>query len=84
MAEKAYDKTKDIELINVTAFRTENMELHVQVFQYDGGQKKIQISRLRKDKHIRELMFAKLGRFTLEEFVAVAQTVKDLKTRGVL
>jgi hypothetical protein len=62
----AYDSSKDKTLASAVACEGKAGRITVSVCQYNGGDKKIQISRdLPGDK------FAKLGRMTIEEMDAV-------------
>jgi len=60
-----YDASLDENLFSKN-YETETDRLTVSVFSYNGGQKKIQISREKKDSQ-GELKFSKLGRMTKEE-----------------
>ena len=60
-----YDNSLDEQLF-AKSEDTENGRLTVSIYSYNGGQKKIQISRETKDKQD-NLKFAKLGRVSKDE-----------------
>ena len=60
-----YDNSLDEQLF-AKSHDTENGRLTVSIYSYNGGQKKIQISRETKDKQD-NLKFAKLGRVSKDE-----------------
>ena len=61
----AYDTSKDEELFSESV-EVEFGTLKVSVFSYSGGEKKLQISRMKDTDG--ELAFAKLGRMSKKEF----------------
>ena len=69
-----YDKSLDVEVFKeVKEF--EGSRVTVGVFSYNGGEKKIQISR--ENRAAEEWRFAKLGRMTKEELVEVLPLIND-------
>jgi len=60
-----YDNSLDEQLF-AKSHDTDNGRLTVSIYSYNGGQKKIQISRETKDKQ-ENLKFAKLGRVSKDE-----------------
>lgn len=78
-----YEKELDVSLFSKT-WESLNTKLTVSVMCYNGGVKKIQISRMSKNVHEQnnaEFKFAKLGRLTPEEFdniLPIMQQARDL------
>jgi len=69
-----YDKSLDIDVYKETK-EFEDTRITVGVFSYNGGEKKIQISR--ENRAAEEWRFAKLGRMTKEELVEVLPLIND-------
>lgn len=63
-----YDKSLDIDVFKESK-EFEDTRITVGVFSYNGGEKKIQISR--ENKAAEEWRFAKLGRMTKQELAEV-------------
>ena len=63
-----YDKSVDIDVFKETK-EFEDSRITVGVFSYNGGEKKLQISR--ENKTAEEWRFAKLGRMTKEEVAEI-------------
>ncbi len=63
-----YDKSVDIDVFKETK-EFEDSRITVGVFSYNGGEKKIQISR--ENRAAEEWRFAKLGRMTKQELVEI-------------
>jgi hypothetical protein len=63
-----YDKSVDIDVFKETK-EFEDSRITVGVFSYNGGEKKIQISR--ENRAAEEWRFAKLGRMTKQELAEI-------------
>lgn len=63
-----YDKSVDIDVFKETR-EFEDSRITVGVFSYNGGEKKIQISR--ENRAAEEWRFAKLGRMTKQELTEI-------------
>ncbi|MFH1783433.1 MAG: hypothetical protein ABH868_00830 [bacterium] len=70
-----YDPNLDAKLFT-KAFESETDRVSVNVYSYNKGQKKIQISRESKDAE-GEYRFAKLGRLTREESEAIIPLLQE-------
>jgi len=70
-----YDNSLDEQLF-AKSFDTDFGRLTVSVYSYNGGQKKIQISRETKDKQD-NLKFAKLGRVSKDEIEALIPIIQE-------
>ncbi len=66
----AFDKSLD-EKIFAETVEFETTKITVGVFSYNGGEKKMQISRENRNQNTGEYSFAKLGRLLKEEAEAV-------------
>lgn len=71
-----YDKSLDMEVFKETK-EFEDTRITVGVFSYNGGEKKLQISR--ENRTAEEWRFAKLGRMTRQE----AQEVLPVLTKAL-
>jgi len=71
----AFDKSLDSELFGETA-EFETTKVRVSVFSYNGGEKKLQLSRENLDNTSGEWRFSKLGRMFKDEAVAVAPLIQ--------
>ena len=70
-----YDNSLDEQLF-AKSEDTENGRLTVSIYSYNGGQKKIQISRETKDKQD-NLKFAKLGRVSKDEMGSLMPILQE-------
>ena len=70
-----YDSSLDAKLFSKT-WETEEVRLVVSVFSYNGGIKKVQISRENKDAE-GEYRFSKLGRLTQEELQGILPLLQE-------
>ncbi len=70
-----YDQSLDKQVF-VKTWETEDVRISVCVYSYNGGMKKLQISRENKNAE-GELRFAKLGRLTKEETVAILPLMQE-------
>jgi len=70
-----YDNSLDQSLFSKSS-DTENGRLTVSIYSYNGGQKKLQISRETKDRED-NLKFAKLGRITKDEMTALIPMIQE-------
>ena len=70
-----YDKNLDVELFK-EEHNFEGTRITVGVFQYNEGEKKLQISRQNANKD-GELNFAKLGRLRKEEAEAILPSIQQ-------
>jgi hypothetical protein len=75
----AFDPEKDVSLFH-EKFVNGDTHLHLDIRQYNGGEKKVQITRevLRKN----EMKFAKMGRLTAAEFAFI--TAKAEKVLNIV
>jgi hypothetical protein len=69
-----YDQSLDKQVFCKT-WETDDVRISVSVYSYNGGQKKLQISRENKNAD-GELRFAKLGRLTKEEAEAILPLIQ--------
>ncbi len=65
-----YDKSLDVEIFKETK-DFENTRISVGIFSYNGGEKKLQVTRQNKTQSSDEWQFVKLGRMNKEEVKAV-------------
>ncbi len=70
-----YDSSLDQKLFS-KEWESESTRLVVSVFSYNGGQKKLQISRENKDAE-GEYRFSKLGRMTREELAGILPHLQE-------
>ena len=70
-----YDNSLDEKLF-AKSYDTDNGRLTVSIYSYNGGQKKIQISRETKDKQD-NLKFSKLGRVSKDEMEALMPILQE-------
>lgn len=70
-----YDSSLDAKLFS-KSWETDDARLVVSVFSYNGGAKKVQISRENRDAE-GEYRFAKLGRLTKDELEAVLPLLQE-------
>lgn len=70
-----YDSSLDAKLFS-KIWETEDVRLVVSVFSYNGGAKKLQISRENKDAE-GEYRFSKLGRLTQEELKGILPLLQE-------
>ncbi len=70
-----YDSSLDEQLF-AKSFDTNNGRLTVSIYSYNGGQKKIQISRETRDK-MDNLKFAKLGRVSKDEAESLIPVLQE-------
>ena len=71
----AFDKSLDNELFGETA-EFETTKIRVSVFSYNGGEKKLQLSRENLDNTSGDWRFSKLGRMFKDEAVKVAPLIQ--------
>lgn len=70
-----YDSSLDKQLF-VKTWETDDVRISVSVYSYNGGQKKLQISRENKNDD-GELRFAKLGRLTKDEAQGILPLIQE-------
>lgn len=73
-----YDVSLDEKLF-AKSHETDNGRLTVNIYSYNGGRKKIQISRETRDKQD-NLKFSKLGRISKEEMEALLPIIREALT----
>ncbi|MCP4653259.1 MAG: hypothetical protein GY858_07745 [Candidatus Omnitrophica bacterium] len=74
-----YDRSLDESLFS-KSWEDENERLTVSVFSYNGGTKKLQISRENRDAQ-GEFRFAKLGRLQKDEVVQILPLIQEAVTK---
>jgi len=73
-----YDRSLD-ECLSTKSWETESQRLTVNVYSYNKGAKKLQITRENKDNQ-GNFRFAKLGRMTKEEIEALLPLIQEAIT----
>ena len=76
----AFDKSLDKELFGETA-EFEITRLRVSVFSYNDGTPKLQISRENRNMDSGDWTFAKMGRLTKEEVLAIFPIIEKAKEK---
>jgi hypothetical protein len=74
-----YDASLDKQLFS-KSYEDDDSKLTVSIYSYNGGIKKLQISRETKNAE-GELRFAKLGRMTKEEFTAILPLLQEASSQ---
>lgn len=75
-----YDKSLDKEIeVKVLEFPDRNTNIKVSIMEYNGGAKKLQLSRVNFDPNTQEEKFAKLGRLTKAEVGELIPVLSDFK-----